>query len=287
MRLHYMTALLLVGPFALSAGGQGLAAQDTTQAKQGQQQDSTNKQNPQWNNSSNMQSQNQGQLSDEEVVMRIHHTNQVEIRAAKLAQSHASSAKVKSLASRLIKDHTASDQKIVALAKQLNVTLPTGRDGYGDAYGRSGMDSTGNPYPRGQHRERMDSTQRNDSTYSSYPRSDTTQQSDTSRRYGERSDSTQGQYGQGRYGQDQDSSHKDMAAMQQLQTLHGAAFDTAFANAMVNGHNKAISMLETAQNQVQRQEVRTLITTTLPTLRQHLQLAQALTNGATTTSSRQ
>ncbi|PYO92849.1 MAG: hypothetical protein DMD62_11845 [Gemmatimonadetes bacterium] len=285
MRLHYMTALLLVGPFALSAGGQGLAAQDTTQAKQGQQQDSTNKQNPQWNNSSNMQSQNQGQLSDEEVVMRIHHTNQVEIRAAKLAQSHASSAKVKSLASRLIKDHTASDQKIVALAKQLNVTLPTGRDGYGDAYGRSGMDSTGNPYPRGQHRERMDSTQRNDSTYSSYPRSDTTQQSDTSRRYGERSDSTQGQYGQGRYGQDQDSSHKDMAAMQQLQTLHGAAFDTAFANAMVNGHNKAISMLETVQNQVQAQQLRALITSTLPTLRQHLQLAQALSTGATTTTS--
>ena len=185
----------------------------------------------------------------------------------------------------MIKDHTASDQKIVALAKQLNVTLPTGRDGYGDAYGRSGMDSTGNPYPRGQHRERMDSTQRNDSTYSSYPRSDTTQQSDTSRRYGERSDSTQGQYGQGRYGQDQDSSHKDMAAMQQLQTLHGAAFDTAFANAMVNGHNKAISMLETVQNQVQAQQLRALITSTLPTLRQHLQLAQALSTGATTTTS--
>ena len=56
---------------------------------------------------------------------------------------------------------------------------------------------------------------------------------------------------------------------------------------MVNGHNKAINLLETAQNQVQRQEVRTLIASTLPTLRQHLQLAQALTTGATTTSSRQ
>ena len=293
MRLHNITALLLVAPFALSAGGGRLAAQDTTQAqKQGQQRDSTNQQYPQSN--MNMQAQGQQQLSDEQVVMKMHRTNQMEIRVARLAQSRASSARAKSLASRLIRDHTASDQKVVALAKQLNITLA-----------RDGMDSTGNAYPRGQHREqsRMDSTQRNDSTYSSYPRSDRSdttqnqgnrygQQSDTSRRSGERFDTTQGQsrYGQGRYGQEQGQGQgqdSSMAAMKQLQTLRGAAFDTAFANAMVNGHNKAISMLETAQNQVQRQEVRTLITTTLPTLRQHLQLAQALTNGATTTSSRQ
>lgn len=276
MRLPYMTALLLVGPFALSAGGQGLAAQDTTQA---QKRDTTSQQYPQSNNN-NMQSQSQyqGQLSDEEVVMRIHHTNQMEIRVAKLAHSHASSAKVKSLASRLIKDHTAADTKVVAIAKQMNITLPTGKDGYGrDGYGRSGMDST----------------QRNDSTYSSYPRSDTTQgrygqQSDTSRPYGERADSTQGQYGQGRYGQGQYGQDQDstMAAMKQLPTLHGAAFDTAFANAMVNGHTKAINMLETAQNQVQNQQLRTFIASTLPTLRTHLQLAQALSTSATTTSSR-
>jgi putative membrane protein len=281
MRLHYLAAFLLVGPFAISAGG--LSAQDTTQAKKdGQQRDSTYQQNPQANTYTNTQSQDQTQLSDEQVVMKMHHTNQMEIRVARLAQSHASSSKVKSLASRLVRDHQANDKKVVALAKQLNITLRDGRDG---------MDSTGNAYPRGQHRGGMDSTQRNDSTYSSYPRSDTTnqgnrygQQSDTSRRYGERFDSTQGQYGQGRYGQQgQDST---MAAMWQLQTLHGAAFDTAFANVIVNGHNKAISMLEQAQNQVQRQEVRALIASTLPTLRQHLQLAQALTNGATTTSSR-
>lgn len=276
--MHYMTALLLVGPFALSAAvpGRGLAAQDTTQA---QKRDSTTQQYPQSNN--NMQAQDQGRLSDEEIVMRLHHTNQMEIRTAKLASSHASSAKVKSLATRLIRDHTASDKKVVALAKQLNITLPTG-------YGRDGMDSTGNMYPRGQHRDRMDTTQRNDSTYSSYPRRDTTQQSDTSRRYGERADSTQGQYGQGRYGQGQSDQDKDstMATLRQLPTLHGAAFDTAFASVMVSGHNKAINMLETAQNQVQSQELRTFIASTLPTLRTHLQLAQALTTTATTTSSR-
>ena len=278
MRLHYLTALLLASPFALSAGV--LAAQDTTQAqKQGQQRDSTNQQYPQANTTT--QSQYQGQLSDEQVVMRMHHINQMEIRAAKLAQSHGASAKVKSLASRLIRDHQASDKKVVALAKQLNVTFE-----------RDGMDSTGNEWTRNQNRDRWnkaDSTQRNDSTYSSYPRSqsDTTMQNQG--RYGQPSDTTQqgqGRYGQGRYGQDQDSAQDGRAAMRQLQTLRGADFDTAFATAMVNGHTKAISMLENAQNQVQRQELRTLIASTLPTLRQHLQLAQSLTTGATTTSSR-
>jgi predicted outer membrane protein len=275
MRSHQITALLLAGPFALAAAG--LAAQDTTQAQtQGQQRDSSYQQYPQAN--TNTQSQDQVQLSDEQVVMRIHRTNQMEIRVARLAQSRASSARVKSFASRLIRDHTANDKKVVALAKQLNITL-----------GRDGMDSTGNQWARDQHRDRWnkpDSTQRNDSTYSAYPRSDTTQQSDTSRRYGERFDSTQGQSAQGRYGEDQDSTHRDMAAMRQLQTLRGAAFDTAFANAMVNGHTKAIGMLEQVQNQVQRQEVRTLIASTLPTIRQHLQIAQSLTTSATTTSSR-
>lgn len=278
MRLHHLTALLLVGPFAISAGG--LAAQDTTQAqKQGQQRDSTTQQYPQAN--TNMHSQDQGQLSDEQVVMRMHRTNQMEIRTAKLAQSHGASARVKSLASRLIRDHTANDAKVVALAKQLNITLA-----------RDGMDSAGNRYGRDRGHDRgMDSTRRNDSTYSAYPRSDrsdtTTQQGDSANRYGQRYDSTQGQYGQGRYqGQYEQGGDSAMAAMRQLPTLRGAAFDTAFANIMVNGHNKAISMLETAQNQVQAQGLRTLIASTLPTLRQHLQLAQALTTGATTTSSR-
>ena len=289
MRLHYFTALLLAAPFALYAGGGRLSAQDTTQAqKQNQQRDSTSQQYPQ----SNMQQQqNQSQLSDEQVVMRMHRTNQMEIRAGKLAQSRGSSSKVKSLGSRLVRDHQANDQKVVALAKQLNITLP-----------RDGMDSTGNEYQRNQSRDRwqksdssrsrMDTTQRNDSTYSSYPRSNPTDTTQNQGRFGQSADSTQSQYGQGRaaqqgqYGQ-QDSTQDNMKeTMRQLQTLRGAAFDTAFANAMVQGHNKAINMLEQAQNQVQRQELRTLIASTLPTLRQHLQLAQQLTTGATTTSSR-
>src|SRR3954466_14224046 len=105
MRLHNITALLLVAPFAFSAGGGRLAAQDTTQAqKQGQQRDSTTQQYPQSN--MNTQSQDQAQLSDEQVVMKMHRTNQMEIRVASSSASRGSSARAKSLASPLIRDHT-------------------------------------------------------------------------------------------------------------------------------------------------------------------------------------
>ena len=76
MRLNNITALLLVAPFALSAGGGALAAQDTTQAqKQGQQRDSTNQQYPQANMTT--QSQDQTQLSDEQVVLKMHHSTNI------------------------------------------------------------------------------------------------------------------------------------------------------------------------------------------------------------------
>src|SRR4029077_6847071 len=72
---------------------------------------------------------------------------------------------------------------------------------------------------------------------------------------------------------------------EKLRSLHGAAFDTAFANAMVKGHENAINLLEMAQTQVQHEEVRSLVASTLPTIREHLQIAQSLAGVATTSSS--
>src|ERR1041384_3243563 len=64
-----------------------------------------------------------------------------------------------------------------------------------------------------------------------------------------------------------------------LRSLRGAAFDTAFAKAMVDAHNQAISLLELAQGQAQHEELRSLIASTLPALREHLQMAQSLAGG--------
>lgn len=162
---------------------------------------------------------------------------------AQLAQRNGSSAKVKQFAARLVRDHQAADQKVVAIAKQLGINLPAERQGH------MGRDTTVQDTTSGQ----------------GYPQT-----------YKQRGDTT-----------DRDGMRDHERVAEQLRTLRGPAFDTAFANAMVKGHENAVNMLEMAQGQVQHEEVRSLIASTLPTIREHLQIAQSLGGTATTTSSSQ
>ena len=250
MRRHFFTALLLLAPFAGVA-----AAQDSTQT---QRQDSVM---PTQSNDEQM-----APLSDEAVLMRIHHTNLLEIRAGKLAQRNGGTAKVKAFGARLVRDHSAADQKVMALAKKLNISVTRG----------PWADTTAGKYGR----DRQHWNQRPDSTMPM----DSTQRTDTASHqgYGQRNDSTQGRDPMGR-GEGQEHAQ----VMERLGTLHGAAFDAEFANAMVQGHEKAIAMLERVQPQLQHDELRTFITNTLPTLRQHLQIAQSLGGTSATASGSQ
>ena len=257
MRMHLFTALLTVPALAWASVA---AAQDTTRSRQ----DTTRSTQTQDSVTLRSSDEQMGTLSDNMVLMKMHRTNQMEIRVGRLAQSHGSSAKVKSFGARLVRDHSASDQKVVALAKKLGITLARA----------DGMDSTDHYGMRkGEYRGRdtTSAMQRSDSMgREGYRRGDSTY---SSQRY----DST-GQQGRGQM--------REHADLQQLSTLRGAAFDSTFANAMVEGHNKAIGMLEQAQGQVQHDELRSLIASTLPTLRQHLQTAQSLSTSTGTTSSR-
>ena len=104
-------------------------------------------------------------------------------------------------------------------------------------------------------------------------------------------DTTRGRYGQrgdsAMQGHDQDAMREHQQAEQRLQrlsTLQGTQFDAEFANFMAQGHDKAIKWLEQAQSNVQNSQLRTFITSTLPTLRTHLQVAQSLGGSTTTTT---
>jgi len=272
MRLPIITAALLVGPFAGA-----LMAQDTTQSQNPPrtQQDTT------YQSQRGNQYGSDRPLSDEMVLMRVHRTNLMEIRLGQLAQTNGRSSRVKSYAQRIVRDHKAADQKVTTLAQRLGITLGRGFDSAGNRYGRDrgrwGTDSTEGRYDR-------------DTTERGYGRRDTTASDSTNRGYNQRYDTAQGNQGS-MYGRDstgRDEMRDRALAMQRLKTLHGAAFDSAFANAMVDGHNKAISMLENAQTTVQNADLRSFITSTLPTLREHLRLALALpgaSSNATTTSS--
>lgn len=61
--------------------------------------------------------------SPQDILSKIHTTNQNEIRMAKLALQKGHSPEVKKFAQRMIKDHTMADQKVMSIAKQENLTI--------------------------------------------------------------------------------------------------------------------------------------------------------------------
>jgi putative membrane protein len=65
------------------------------------------------------------------------------------------------------------------------------------------------------------------------------------------------------------------ATRARLEVLSGAAFDRAYAAAMVDGHKKAVAEFEKALNLNDR-DVKTFAQDTLPTLKHHLEEAQKL-----------
>jgi putative membrane protein len=78
---------------------------------------------------------------------------------------------------------------------------------------------------------------------------------------------------------------KDVSEMKdpiaELRALNGSDFDKKFAEKMRAGHMKLISMVEKAQYDVKNANVKDLLAQTLPTLREHEQMAAKL-NGENT-----
>jgi putative membrane protein len=71
-----------------------------------------------------------------------------------------------------------------------------------------------------------------------------------------------------------DDAHKSMAAT--LDKSSGAAFDHAYIQAMIADHEKAVSDFETMSTQATDPDLKTWVTKTLPTLREHLAMAKKM-----------
>ena len=59
-----------------------------------------------------------------EVLGKLHQSNQKEIEMGKMAQKNGTSKEVKDFGKTLVKDHTAADKKVTALAKKEKIELP-------------------------------------------------------------------------------------------------------------------------------------------------------------------
>lgn len=73
-----------------------------------------------------------------------------------------------------------------------------------------------------------------------------------------------------------DMSAADRATYDRLSKLHGAAFDRAYAQTMVKDHEKDVAAFEKESRQGQKTSIKSFAQQTLPTLKEHLQLAQEM-----------
>ena len=131
-----------------------------------------------------------------EVLSKLHHANQMEVAAGKLAQEKGQTKDVKAYGKTLVTDHSAADKKVMALAKEEKIDLP------GDV-----------PMP-------------------------------------------------------------DM--MDKLKAASGAEFDKMFASDMLEDHKKDVAEAKAARDMTTDPKLKALLTSTIPVLEKHREIAQKL-----------
>ena len=132
-----------------------------------------------------------------EVLSKLHHANQMEVAAGKLAQEKGQSKDVKAFGKTLVTDHSAADKKVMALAKDEKIDLPA------DV-----------PMPP----EMMD----------------------------------------------------------KMKAASGAEFDKVFASHMLDDHKKDIAEAKAARDTTGDAKLKALLTSTIPVLEKHREIAQKL-----------
>ncbi len=186
---------------------------------------------------------------DSEILQVLAVVDQAEVQDGQLAQRKARNAQVKSYARELVTDHSKSLQQDRQIAKSANIDL-------------SGVTMSGASKASGA----------------------TKTGSDTSRA----APATAGQAGlsgpTGATGVVAELVNMHTQAMDRVRQLQGAAFDSAFVNAQVQGHQQVLSLLQSAQSQAQNSSVQQHVAAAIKDVQSHLdkgqQLQQSLMSGA-------
>ena len=69
---------------------------------------------------------------------------------------------------------------------------------------------------------------------------------------------------------------KHQATIDKFSKMSGESFDAAYAKQMVKDHKTTIADFESAQNEVKNEDLKKFITDTLPTLKEHLEMAEKM-----------
>ena len=188
---------------------------------------------------------------DSEILQVLAVVDQSEVQDGQLAQKKARHAQVKSYARELITDHSKSLQQDREIAKSAKIDL--------SGVMMSGTKSTGA----------------------------TKTGSDTSRSAAATAAQPSGPTGATGVVAELVNMHTQ--AMERVRQLQGAAFDSAFVSAQIQGHQQVLSLLQSAQSQAQNPNLQQHVAAAIKGVQSHLdkgqQLQQALASGGSGTPS--
>jgi putative membrane protein len=187
---------------------------------------------------------------DPEILQVLAVVDQSEIQDGQLAQRQARNAQVKQFARTLVNEHTKSLQQDRQIAKSANIDLSgVMMSGSGKAAGTSGAPKTG---------------------------------SDTSRSGATKSAAPNVSGPTGATGVTAELINAHTQTMDQVRQLKGAAFDSAFVDAQVKGHQQVLTLLQSAK--AQDAGLQQHVTAAIKDVQSHLekgqQLQQSLSSGA-------
>jgi putative membrane protein len=269
---HYSYGTPLIAT-ALGLGltmGTGLAQQRTPSQNPGQ----NPTQNPPNTELKQVHSET---LTPESFAKMAYWAGNHEVQLSQLAVTKAQDAEVRSLAQKIVTDHTMANEQLKQIAQRKGFDLPaaigTGASGvHSDSTTRknadgttagTGVDKTAN----------VDKSAKNaDGTPARKPeyaddvgtRQDRATELEKQRADGSRP-----------YSETEVKQHAAVTK-ERLQTASGAEFDRQYLTAMLQGHEKAISKYQTASQQLNDAELKAYASATLPKLREHQDKVRSL-----------
>ena len=189
---------------------------------------------------------------DAEILQVLAVVDQAEVQDGQLAQKKARSAQVKSYGRELVTDHSKSLQQDRQIAKSAKIDLSgVMMPGSSKTTGTSGATKTG---------------------------------SDTSRSAAATAAQPAASGPTGATGVVAEVVNMHSQSMDRVRQLQGAAFDSAFVSAQVQGHQQVLSLLQSAQSQAQNSSLQQHVAAAIKDVQSHLdkgqQLQQSLASGA-------
>lgn len=200
--------------------------------------------------SSTAQAGQQPSADDMSFAQRAAESGMMEVEHGRMAASKATNAQVKAFGNKLVKDHTAANNQLMAIAKRKNITLPAGMMKPGDRGSVGSKDDARSDTKTGK------PTSGNPNTTGGTNPTGTTGASGTVATTGEARTQT---------GQDQP-----------WMSQTGGGFDKGFIDAQVKMHEEAVALFEKQSTGGTDKDLKAFAAKQLPALRGHLKQAQDL-----------